>query len=340
MDIRPACKEDQPRWDAFVESFDGGPYLLWAWGEAIEVAYGHKAHYLLAEEKGRILGVLPLVLFSLPLGRKALVSLPFCDYGGPLASSEEATRALLSAARELKDKLGASVLKIRSREPLPESELPANTAKVRLLLDLPSGSEALFKALKSKVRSQVRRPVKEGCEPRLGGAELLNHFYQIYCENMHFLGSPPHAQTWFEALVLRMGERARVGVVYLKEKPLAAGIILLAGQTVTIPWASSLRAYKRISPNMLLYWSFLAFAADNDFLVFDFGRSSPGSGTYRFKTQWGARPQPLFWYDIPAPRAGRQSASRLRPLVEDLWRHLPAGLVNKIGPRLRKYISL
>ncbi|WP_456432631.1 FemAB family XrtA/PEP-CTERM system-associated protein [Thermosulfuriphilus sp.] len=341
MDIRLADKRDGPRWDIFVEGFEGGPYLLWAWGEAIEAAYGHRAYYLLAEEGDKVLGVLPLIHFRLPLGSGALISLPFCDYGGPLGRSKEVWMALLKAAEDLRSRLRVSSVIIRARKPLFDpQELPANTAKVRLVLGLPQSSEALFRALKSKVRSQVRRPVKEGCEPQLGGLELLDDFYRIYCQNMHYLGSPPHAKPFFEILLSLLGDRIRVGVVYLREKPLAAGIILLSGRTVTIPWASSLRAYSRISPNMLLYWNFLAFATDNGFLFFDFGRSSPGSGTYRFKTQWGASPEPLFWYELPRPKRLSEGSSCLRPMAERLWRQMPEGIANFLGPRLRKYISL
>jgi hypothetical protein len=49
---------------------------------------------------------------------------------------------------------------------------------------------------------------------------------------------------------------------------------------------------------MLLYWTKLEYACDNGNKTFDFGRSTPGEGTYRFKPQWGAKPQPLHWQYI------------------------------------------
>ncbi|MEZ5583585.1 MAG: GNAT family N-acetyltransferase [Candidatus Competibacteraceae bacterium] len=63
-----------------------------------------------------------------------------------------------------------------------------------------------------------------------------------------------------------------------------------------IPWASSLRKYNSLSPNMLLYWSVLEFACKKGYRIFDFGRSTPGEGTYRFKEQWGAKPVQLYWH--------------------------------------------
>ena len=43
---------------------------------------------------------------------------------------------------------------------------------------------------------------------------------------------------------------------------------------------------------MLLYWEVLKLAIDRHYRVFDFGRSSRDSGTFRFKQQWGAQAQP------------------------------------------------
>ena len=49
----------------------------------------------------------------------------------------------------------------------------------------------------------------------------------------------------------------------LKEnQAVGCGIILFTKHTVSIPWASTLREYNRLSPNMLLYWSFMKRAID------------------------------------------------------------------------------
>jgi lipid II:glycine glycyltransferase (peptidoglycan interpeptide bridge formation enzyme) len=139
----------------------------------------------------------------------------------------------------------------------------------------------------------------------------------------------------------------RVAVVYASDgKPAAAGIILLHPKTVANPWASSLSCYDRWKPNMLLYWTFLAFAADNGFNYFDFGRSTPGEGTWRFKEQWGAVSQPLFWYEMKEtgknihPPNNSMGSTRNRQSAAALWRKLPAVATNCLGPRIRKYISL
>jgi hypothetical protein len=51
-------------WDRYVESQRGASvYHQWRWRGIFSEAFGHETRYLAAERGGRIVGVLPLVLF-------------------------------------------------------------------------------------------------------------------------------------------------------------------------------------------------------------------------------------------------------------------------------------
>ena len=102
---------------------------------------------------------------------------------------------------------------------------------------------------------------------------------------------------------------------------------------------------------MALYWGLLSFAADNQFESFDFGRSTIGEGTYRFKKQWGAKPVALDWqdFDINGLIQKRVESStfskvipisKLKPMIILLWSKLPPAMANTLGPMFRRYISL
>lgn len=345
MHIRLATAADQHAWDGYVLAHpEGVAYQLWAWCEAVETAYGFSGVYLLAEDDGQLRGVLPLVDFRVPLRGASLISLPYCDAGGVLADNDEVAHGLLEKARSLAVQRNTPC-RIRSLTPLADAGANC-TDKVRMLLDLPASSEALLAGLKAKLRSQVKKPLRDGLTVRLGAGELVTDFYQIFAENMRDLGSPVHSRRWIEAVVAAYGERVRLAVVATPEGvPAAAGIILLQPTTVSIPWASSLRRYNQLNPNMLLYWTFLAFAADHGFKRFDFGRSTPGEGTWRFKEQWGSVPHPLYWYELgrndnAAPTAEAAEPSQNRRRVTELWSRLPLAGANWLGPRIRKYISL
>ena len=72
-----------PQWDAFVEACPQATFFhLAGWQQVIEEAFGHRTHYLFAESGGRITGVLPLGHIKSRLFGNALISTPFCVYGG------------------------------------------------------------------------------------------------------------------------------------------------------------------------------------------------------------------------------------------------------------------
>jgi hypothetical protein len=176
----------------------------------------------------------------------------------------------------------------------------------------------------------------------MGAAELVDEFYQVFSRNMRELGSPVHAKGWIAAVIDAYDGCARIGIVSKGSVPVAGGIILEHRDTVSIPWASALSAYSKSSPNMLLYWGFLEYAADNRFTSFDFGRSTPGEGTYLFKQQWGAQPEPLSWYaeEQDDPMGGISRPGGLRQTVETIWSKLPSAVTDTLGPLIRGFITL
>ncbi len=349
MKIRLANIDDWSKWDEYITLHpDASPYHLFAWKTAVEDAYKHKGYYLMAEEGLTLHGVLPLIFMKPPLRPGQLVSLPFCDLGGVLSSCDEASDKLINETMLLARKLKAKRIELRSQEPTPSYQVKdlsvsIQSHKVCMLLKLPSSSNQLMDNFKSKLRSQIRKAEKNGLQFMWGGLEELDDFYLIFCRNMRELGSPVHSKEWFKCIIQHYGDSVRLGLVYYENKPIGGGIILSARNKVCVSWASTLRNYNRLSPNMLLYWNFLKYSADSGYTWFDFGRSTPDEGTYKFKLQWGAKPEPLYWDNISMNGKEQRSdtkTSSKRELVEQIWQKLPFSLTNYIGPSIRKHISL
>jgi hypothetical protein len=159
---------------------------------------------------------------------------------------------------------------------------------------------------------------------------------------MHDLGSPVHSKRWLQSVLQNYKERAQLGIVEIEDKIIGMGIILATDKAVSIPWASTLREFNNLGPNMLLYWNFLKYSADHGYKTFDFGRSTAGEGTFKFKQQWGAQPEPLTWYTYAETHktASPKPPANNRNLAANIWRKMPLPVVNFIGPSLRRYISL
>lgn len=348
MNIRKAQESDSMCWDQYVHAHpEATPYNLSAWTRAVRNTYGYACCNFLAEEAERIVGVMSLVAMKSPLGQLSYIGLPYCDVGGVLADDRETEAALIMAGLEVACNSSADRLELRgalAEEALRASgcAVQSSSNKVRMLLELPGSSAALWSNFKSKLRSQIRKAEKNELVFTCG-TECFDDIYSVFASNMRDLGSPVHARKWFEEIVSQYGSNATVGVVYSARRAVGAGILLRAGRRVSIPWASTLREYNRLNPNMLLYWGLLKQAADSDAVLFDFGRSTPGEGTHRFKLQWGAEATPLIWYTFPV--AGKllkpaRGAIRSRQLLAATWRKLPLPVTRAIGPLIRKYISL
>lgn len=330
-------------------------YHLSAWQKAVTAAYGFKGVCLTAGTRGCIRGILPLVHIHLPLMPGTLVSVPYCDAAGPLADTPEIEQDLIVRALDLAHTLHIPSVSIRSARPMAglDPETTVNPGKVRMLLPLPDRSDTLLAGLKAKVRSQVKKPFRDGLTVQIGGRTLLDAFYPLFAENMRDLGSPVHAREWIRQILFQFKNRAVLFIVRMPDRtPAAGGILLCHPRMVSVPWASSLRRFNRWNPNMMLYWAFLKFAADHHYPMFDFGRSTPGEGTYSFKKQWGAKPSPLHWADFtPAPgykkhplqttaRPAGPAVSEKREKVESLIMKMPVSVSKVFGTMTRKYISL
>jgi FemAB-related protein (PEP-CTERM system-associated) len=333
---------DRDSWDAYVRATsESSLYHLHGWGEVIEETFGHRPIYLTARSTaGKIVGVLPLAQLRSRVFGRMLVSLPFFNYGGICGDTEEVRHGLFDAAIAVAKDGGSDFLEIRHEDDWRQ-DLPRKTSKVAMRLPLPPTAEELWKGLGSKLRNQVQRPRKEGMTAIVGREERLDDFYSVFAANMRDLGSPVYPKVFFQNILRKFPDRTWIAAVYLDKEPVAVGFLAGFKDRLEIPWASSLKAYNRLSPNMLLYWTCLEFACGSGYSVFDFGRSTPGEGTFRFKEQWGARPQTLYWYywlrnGGAIPQFDPQSP-KYRAAVET-WKRLPLGVTRWLGPSIRKYI--
>ncbi|MBA3012823.1 MAG: GNAT family N-acetyltransferase [Proteobacteria bacterium] len=352
--IHLAGPDDKNAWDHYVLRHPHGiAYQLYGFKQAIGAAYGFETVYFMAKIQNRVQGILPLVHVRLPGRPGMLVSLPYCDAGGLLADSAEIEIQLLHHGVAYSRERQIPRLCIRSVHSFAkiDSNLTHNPEKARMLLRLPPSSELLFSSLRAKVRSQVKKPIRDGLTFRIGGKELVSALYPVFCENMRDLGSLVHSQKWLQGILGAYKNRAHIGIVRMPDKrPVAAGIILCHPRVVSIPWASSLRRFNQFNPNMLLYWEFLKFTAANRYPVFDFGRSTPGEGSFHFKKQWGSEPQFLHWADfdtrqemgtpVPLAKISSMPFASHRDILETLLSRTPVGVTTLLGRYARKFISL
>lgn len=341
MDVKFASSPPSG-WNDFVKNHPHGKiYHLVEWGEIIQKTFGHTPFFVFIKNNEMLDGVMPLIKFNSPVFGKFAVSMPFVNYGGILFNQVNEFQDVVNFLSEFQKREKMKFIEIRYDSRF-DVELPYKQHKVTFMLDLPSDEDQLWKSFKSKTRSQIRRPLKENMYARTGGIELLDLFYQVFAHNMRDLGTPVYTKKFFKNILTTFPDDAFLVVVFSKDDiPTASSFLLKFKDTMEIPWASSIRKYNRFSPNMLLYWESLKLAIQQGLTIFDFGRCTPGSGTYRFKKQWGAQEMPLFWYYI-LPEF--QALPEMNPqnskfnLAIKVWQRLPIFITNAIGPKIIRHI--
>ncbi|MFL6280846.1 MAG: GNAT family N-acetyltransferase [Vicinamibacterales bacterium] len=310
------------------------------WLPIIQRAYGHDPFYLSAEDDDGGRAVLPAFVVRRPFFGAVVTSMPFLDSGGPSGSSPALKRILIEHLIAEARRIGAKSIELRSSQRLDIGTLPAEH-KVNMTLAIPDDADRLWRQMDKDVRNQVRKAERSGLTIESGGVERLTAFYDIFAVRMRDLGSPVHAPGFLAAVLAHFGARARVLLALKGQTPVGGLIAIAFKDRVTVPWASCLKEYFPLCPNMLLYWEVLRRACADGFTRFDFGRSSRDSGTYRFKAQWGAQEEPLFWYTIPTSASAGDSRSDHRSSVAFLsrtWQYLPLSVTRQVGPRLRGYL--
>lgn len=341
LDIRIAGVADAPDWNEFVAAVPGGGiYHRFDWATLIETVHRMDCPYLIARREGRCVGVLPLVQLRSALFGNFMVSLPYLTAGGALGESPSIVAALMTEAAELASERGCSHFECRDSVPAPVA-WPVRTDKVLMQLELPGTEGELSKLIGKKLRAQVKRPVREGATVHWGGLDLLDEFYHVFAHNMRDLGTPVYARAFFAGILERFGEETRLCVVRIGARPVAAAFLIDDGDRTDIPWASSLREFGRISVNMMLYFEVLRDCVERGQAVFDFGRSTQGSGTWRFKRQWGAEPRPCYWHywqAEPGELPGLRPDNPKFALAIAAWQKMPVWATRILGPHLVKHL--
>ena len=328
-----------PEWDDFVDRQpQATAYHRAAAVEIGRQAFGLETFYLLARDPaGKLCGVLPLVEQSSVLFGRFLSSVPFFTYGGILSEDHEVAAALARAAGELGRQRRAKHVELRHSAPLSHVSLADRTDKVSMILQLPADESALSKQLGSKLRSQIKRAEREEPTIHWGGADLLADFYRVFTHAMHDLGTPVYSRHFFDCALSAMRGAIDVLVIKVRGRAEAAAIIVRHGDRIEVPWAACSPAGKRGALNMRMYWEMLRLAVSRGARAFDFGRSTVDSGTYRFKSQWGAQPLQLHWYYWLPEGADIPRLNQSNPKYEyaaKIWRRMPLWSANLIGPWL------
>jgi FemAB-related protein (PEP-CTERM system-associated) len=340
VSIRSFAESDREAWNHFVRSRDEGTFFhLAEWQDVMRRAFGHRTHYLIAERSGQVTGVLPLAEVKSRLFGHALVSTPFCVYGGIVASDEASHAALTVAACELAQRLDVDHLEMRNlRRQHPD--WPCKDLYVTFRKDFSEDPEKNLAAIPRKQRAVVRKGIKAGLDASTG-SDVGTH-YSMYSESLRNLGTPVFSRRYLEILCDTFGDECEILTVSHQGTPVASCLSFYFRDEVLPYYGGGSLAARAVGGNDYMYWQIMERARERGCRVFDYGRSKRGTGAFDFKKYWGFEPQPLYYeyYLVKAKEMPNLSPTnpRYQRMIET-WRRLPLRLTQWIGPPVAKYLG-
>ena len=339
--VRAFGAGDEARWDAYVDACGEATFFHRAgWRDILENVFRHRCRYLIAQRGDAICGVLPLAEVKSRLFGHALVSLPFCVYGGPAADDAPAEDALIDAAVELARSLRVVHLELRNRSP-KRPDWPSQDLYVTFRRTLAPDAEANMLAIPRKQRAMVRKGIARGLRAEIDAAP--DRFFELYADNMHRHGSPALSRRYFVRLRETFGEACEFLTVTTSEGKPVSGVLSFKFRDEVLPYyAGDTEAARDLAANDFKYWELMRRACESGVRTFDYGRSKRGTGSFDFKKNWGFEPAALAYEYQLLRRDSVPQNNPLNPKYRALiatWRRLPRAVVDVVGPLVARNLG-
>lgn len=337
---RLISEEHVEKWEEYVNTHPESTFFhRIGWINVIRNAFGHTPHYLICEESGKTVGVLPLFEVKSWLFGHSLVSIPFGVYGGPLYDSDEAMLSLTNKAAEIARLLCVDYLELRNlkrtREDWPEKSLHATF--IRPLAD---NDEANLAAVKYKQRAVVRKCLSNSLD--ISFPENLDEFYFAYSTSVRNLGTPVFSKRFFLELKREFGSECEI-VSVKQQGELHCALMSFYFKDTVLPYYGGGMPESRTSKAMdLMYFDQMCRAGRKGYKFYDFGRSKNDTGPYNYKRHWGFEPAPLHYEYYLVNAKSLPDLNPLNPkyqLMIKTWQRLPLWLSQFIGPFVSKYLG-
>ncbi len=326
-------------WDKFVNSSTDGSFFHLSGWQQVLANLGHQGFYLYATINQQIVGVLPLARVKSRLFGDALVSTPFCVYGGALGE-DDVKRHLEQSAITLASELAVDYLELRYQHP-QQNQLTTRIQHACFQLPLADNDADILASIKKKQRAVIRHSLNQQLSYTLD--KELNDFYQTYSESVRNLGTPVFSKAYFQSLASVFAENTEILTVRKDNQPVSSVLSFYYKNQVLPYYGGGINAARDLKSNDFMYYQLMCHArANQDCTSYDFGRSKLDSGAYAYKKHWGMQPQELHYqYQLINAKA-LPNLSPNNPkyqLFIKLWQKLPLAVSQWLGPKISRYLG-
>jgi hypothetical protein len=314
---------DGKQWDRFLENVPWATAQhAFGYGEVLASCFHYVwPAYRVFETGGRLVAGLPLIRFRAGGPFRAVYSLVFSMYGGPLVIPEHLQDAiLLNRITEAIDAEASRYGAFEARFTVPPTAPDAVNRCVQdgrrieilrrdcPLLDLDRPLDEIVEDFHPSVRRAIRRSRRMGVAVREDVEVLeIRGAYPFYRKRMVQIGVTPKPWRFLQGVLER-----KLGIAFTAELEgrTVALLILLVSSNAAIFWTSAMDpAASSARPMNALMDAAIRWSHARDIPVFNFGESYQGRpGLVRFKNNWG-----------PSQASNTVTIRTYRPWVRRAW---------------------
>ncbi len=345
IQVREACASDAVAWDDYVLQHGDGTFChRFGWKTVIETGAGQTCPFLLAEENGIIVGVLPLSLRNSLLFGKACISTMFAVYGGPLANCNAVLKLLNERAWKITQANNIASLEYKTikRTSLDNDawHVAENEAATfyKVLKETP---EDILLDIPRKQRAVVRKTLKNNIT--CSWERDLDTFYKLYAMSVRNLGTPVFPKKLFKAFLEVFSDDVTIQIIKSPDGEAIASLMSFYHKDHVLPYyAGGNNKARTYGAHDFMYYELMLHAFKRGCRVFDFGRSKVGTGPYKFKKNWGFEPTPLeYQYKVAEgmEKVNLNPQNKKFEMLVKIWKKLPLPIANVIGPVLSRHLG-
>jgi len=277
--------------------------------------------------------ILPFARFKV-FRREKIISLPFCEYGGPLPLKKEVDfsefeKDIFDNFKNAKINFHPKILDYLKNFQITEKNTGNNITY--WIEKLNSFSEqTLLTSFRKTLRHEIKNAQEHNLEiKKYSNEQELKQFYNLYVANLKRKKTIPYPRPLIQFLCKNASSELLLAIY--KGKVVAGCLFLNYGVFVHYFLSASDYGHRNLGANYLIIWEKIKSLIKQD-KILDLGASPQGSNLEIFKRGWGGTEYPI--YQIGAKKSEEHlRSSKLR----NIWGLLPNSVIKNLSRYLIKY---
>jgi len=283
------------------------------------------------------------LLFPVARAGNKLISLPFCEYGGPLPLKENINFS--DFQRDILEEFGKNIkIKFHPEIKIGGAESDISTRWIENLKNI--SEQELLNSFRKTLRHEIRNAQDRNLEiKKCSNEQEFEKFYSLYVANLKRKKTVPYPFPVIKFLYQQPSSEILLALRKNKgsqtPKIIAGSLFLHYNKFVHYFLSASDYKYRDLGANYLILWEKIKILCGKD-LIFDLGASPQGSALEIFKRGWGGTEYPIYQIGIKkSPAFAKASAGREESLryskIRNIWGLLPVFVIKKISRYFIKY---